>query len=144
MNIYFDDTGEEKIPDALYGKLIRLTKKCLDRHNKPIDMEISCSFVTGDEIRQLNNDYRQIDALTDVLSFPVPASFTNNNALGDIVICTASAKKQAETYGHSFEREITFLFVHGLLHLLGYYHGDETEDKIMREEQRAVLNEDEK
>ena len=101
------------------------------------DCEVSLSFCTPDEIKALNRDYRNKDAETDVLSFP---GFPGSPALGDIVICTDVAKRQAEEYGHSYERELSFLAVHGLLHLLGYDHEtpeDETnmcdmQDKIMQ------------
>ena len=141
MTVYFDDSGEDIIPESLYEIINKLTNKCLKRHNKNEMAELSCSFVSVNEIRQLNKDYRGMDSETDVLSFPVP--FAHSFTLGDIVICTSVAKAQAEKYGHSFEREIAFLFVHGLLHLLGYDHKDEPGEKIMRGEQRAVLHEDE-
>ena len=91
--------------------------------------EASVTIVTEERIRELNKEYRQKDAVTDVLSFPM---YTRDELLaepgdvripiGDIVICLQRAKEQAEAYGHSLEREIAFLTVHSVLHLLGYDH----------------------
>lgn len=109
------------------------------------NVNVSVNFVSVDEIKNLNNKFRQIDRETDVLSFPnlnkkydQPLSEFIDECdedgslfLGDIVICKKIAFKQAKDYGHSRRREICFLALHGLLHLLGYDHIEKDEEKIM-------------
>ena len=106
--------------------------------------EVSMTFTDNEGIRQLNRLYRQIDRATDVLSFPM-FSFEDETeevegALGDIVISLERAKEQAETFGHSFEREVAFLCVHSMLHLLGYDHElGEEQDIDMRRRQSEIM-----
>lgn len=118
--------------------------------------EVTLSFVDDEEIHQLNKDYRNIGRPTDVLSFamqeetdeelgiiyevddesdPIPY----DGMLGDIIISAERAKLQSEEYGHSLERELGFLFVHGFLHLIGYDHQDEESEAVMTKKQEAVL-----
>jgi len=99
------------------------------------DAEISLSFVSPEAIRSLNKAYRSVDEVTDVLSFPQD----DRAFLGDVVICTERAREQAEAYGHGEARELAYLFVHGLLHLLGYDHEDETARETMRAEEEWAL-----
>jgi probable rRNA maturation factor len=134
--LYWDDSGEVAISDALYELLTKVVQTGLQRADAPADVELSISFVTKQEMRLLNNEYRGIDAPTDVLSFNGMPPF----ALGDIIICTEVAQEQAQAYGHSFERETAFLTAHGLLHLLGHDHEDEEQEKVMLAEQEGILN----
>ena len=106
--------------------------------------EVSMTFTDNEGIRELNRLYRQIDKPTDVLSFPMfdfaDEEETVEGALGDIVISLERAREQAETFGHSFEREVAFLCVHSMLHLLGYDHElGEQEDIDMRRRQREIV-----
>jgi probable rRNA maturation factor len=94
-------------------------------------------FVTQDAIHELNKTYRQMDKPTDVLSFI--NDDVEDNSLGDVFISIEQAKKQAIDYGHSFEREIGFLAVHGYLHLKGFDHHTEAEEKLMVLEQEKIL-----
>ena len=94
-------------------------------------------FVTQDAIHELNKTYRQMDKPTDVLSFI--NDDVEDNSLGDVFISIEQAKKQAMDYGHSFEREIGFLAVHGYLHLKGFDHHTEAEEKLMVLEQEKIL-----
>ena len=94
-------------------------------------------FVTQDAIHELNKTYRQMDKPTDVLSFI--NDDVEDNSLGDVFISIEQAKKQAVDYGHSFEREIGFLAVHGYLHLKGFDHHTEAEEKLMVLEQEKIL-----
>lgn len=94
-------------------------------------------FVTQDEIHTLNKTYRDMDKPTDVLSFI--NEDLEDNSLGDVFISIEQAKKQAIDYGHSFEREIGFLAVHGYLHLKGFDHHTEAEEKLMVLEQEKIL-----
>lgn len=96
--------------------------------------EVSVAFVTNDQIQKLNKKYRNKDEATDVLSFPI-----DNEILGDIIISTQRAVEQAEEYGHSLERELAFLTVHGILHLFGYDHHGAKEKKEMRQKEERVL-----
>ncbi len=118
------------------------------------DAEVSVTVVDNEDIREINRDTRNIDASTDVLSFPmlyfdengdiIDSDFDmdgDNLILGDIVISAERAKEQAKEFGHSFRREIAFLTVHSMLHLLGYDHVDDPEgEKIMFGKQEDILN----
>lgn len=107
--------------------------------------EISLTLVSLEEIRELNRDYRDVDRETDVLSFPQFESVENmpefgELCLGDVVICLDKVEEQAKEFGHSFERELIYLFVHSLLHLLGYDHMEEGEKQEMRQREEAVMS----
>lgn len=109
------------------------------------DCELSCIFVDNEEIHRINQQYRKIDRPTDVISFAYEDAQTFEiegmpRELGDIFISIEKAKEQAESYGHSFEREICFLFTHGLLHLLGYDHMNEVDAIEMFGLQEEILN----
>ena len=111
------------------------------------DAEVSLTFTDNEGIRALNSEFRGIDKPTDVLSFPLTdyeeSEFVLDEpelSLGDIVISLERAKEQADEFGHSFEREVAFLTVHSMLHLLGYDHvNSEEEDLEMRRRQREIL-----
>lgn len=117
------------------------------------DACVSLNFVDEEEIQTLNRDFRQIDKATDVLSFPnldkrveqsikefSPEIDGEKLFLGDIVICKKVAYSQAKEYGHSKKREVCFLALHGLLHLLGYDHIKEEEEKLMKETAEKILS----
>ncbi len=110
--------------------------------------EVSLSFVDEEKIRQLNKDFRSIDRVTDVLSFPIEDFFNEDREnilekpylmLGDVVICLDVARKQADDLGHSFEREVMYLTCHSILHLLGYDHIEDDDKKIMRAREKEVM-----
>lgn len=109
------------------------------------DAEVAVSFVSAEEIQEINRNYRDKDSVTDVISFAMEEGEeefedpTDIRVLGDIIICTDRAKEQAEEYGHSYERELGFLALHGLLHLLGYDHMNEADEKKMFGRQNAIL-----
>ena len=115
--------------------------------DKPIGCEVSVTLVDNAAIHQLNFDYRQVDRETDVLSFPLYereelVSMTEPLLLGDIVISLEKAAEQAESYGHSMEREVAFLTVHSMLHLLGYDHelsSEEETDMFRRQEEVLAI-----
>ena len=102
---------------------------------------VEVTLVDKNTIRTLNKLRRKIDKVTDVLSFP--AEFTNpetgKKILGDIILCDEVIKEQAKEYGHSYEREFSYLTVHGILHLLGYDHMNEEDKKIMRAKEEELL-----
>ena len=105
------------------------------------EAEVSLSFVDNETIRGLNDQYRGIDEPTDVLSFPqdddLPLELPY--ILGDIVISLERAAEQAQEYGHGLEREVLYLAVHGLLHLIGYDHQTEEDKSAMRAREEEVL-----
>ncbi len=119
---------------------------CLKEHDiRTDDIEISVSFVDEKRIKELNSTYRDKNSKTDVLSFPqydtqeeIPK--TGMSVLGDIVICSPIAKKQAEEAGHSEKRELVYLFVHSMLHLLGHDHMKKEEKKLMRETEEKIMH----
>lgn len=100
-------------------------------------------FVTPEEIHELNKQYRGVDRVTDVISFALEdahdISLTDVRVLGDIYICIDRMKEQALEYGHSETRELSFLTVHGLLHLLGYDHQTKEDEEVMFGLQRKIL-----
>lgn len=113
------------------------------------EAELSVSFVTNEEIQEINRTYRNKDAVTDVISFAMQEQGEGEVAivgdetllLGDIIISVDRAQEQAADYGHSFDRELAFLATHGLLHLLGYDHMTEQQEKEMFTKQDAYLSE---
>ena len=100
-------------------------------------------LVDEDRIREINREYRDKDSVTDVISFAFEESdnihVENLRFLGEIYICVKRAEEQAKEYGHSFKREICYLTVHGLLHLLGYDHMNEDDKKVMRDLEERIL-----
>ena len=129
--------------------LTDILKFALAREQVPQDAEVSVVLVDDAYIRELNRQYRAKDTHTDVLSFAMRESVPEEEAiegdpgaeqlLGDIVISVERAREQAEEYGHSFERELGYLAVHGVLHLLGYDHEKEEDRKIMRQKEEEIL-----
>ncbi|MGN0631110.1 MAG: rRNA maturation RNase YbeY [Ruminococcus sp.] len=138
-----------KVPVGIRLLIRRCCQAVLTMEGFSQDAEVSVSFVSNNEIRRLNKAYRNKDRVTDVLSFPLGADGkydTNKETgcalLGDVVISLETAMRQAEIYGHSLEREIGFLTVHSMLHLLGYDHEvSPLEERIMREKEEQVLGE---
>ncbi|MCM3761501.1 rRNA maturation RNase YbeY [Alkalihalobacillus oceani] len=113
------------------------------------ETEVSVTFVSLDRIQEINRDYRGKDQPTDVISFALNEQDEEEldvvaeglpNVLGDIIISVSHIRSQAEEYGHSFERELGFLTVHGMLHLLGYDHLNEDEEKEMFSRQEDILS----
>lgn len=107
------------------------------------NLSLSISFVSENKIKTYNREYRNIDKITDVISFAMEDSDGyeyDSRELGDIFICYKRAIKQAKEYGHSLNREICFLFTHGLLHLLGYDHMNEDDEKEMFSLQNKILD----
>lgn len=149
MKIYFENVG----CFARRG-IQKIFEKAIEKTNGYIcDVAIGVKFVSEDEIRLLNKNFRDIDKVTDVLSFPMleikePQSlsefeserdFDGTLNLGDIAICTKRAKEQAKEYGNSYKRELSFLALHGLLHCLGYDHIEKEEEKKMMSLAEEIL-----
>jgi len=136
-----------KIPTGIRLLIRRCCHASLKSEGIDADTEISVTFVDNARIRELNREFRNIDRETDVLSFPLMEKEELENfdsslplAIGDIVISVEKALEQADLYGHSFEREIGFLTVHSMFHLLGYDHVDGGLAAVqMREKEEDVL-----
>jgi len=146
MTVQINNQIEE--PFEYTDLLEKIAIKVLESEGFKTNCEISVSIVDEEEIKDINSQFRGIDKVTDVLSFPqltfcedehMGINESGEIILGDIVICLDKAKKQAEEYGHSLQREVGFLTAHSMLHLLGYDHMEESEEKIMFEKQEIVL-----
>jgi len=138
--------SEENILDeAMIESLEKAAELCVEKEGLAAEnAEISLTFVSKEEIRELNNQYRGIDNHTDVLSFPLIEDFDevdpdDEYMLGDVVICLEKAREQAEEFGHSEAREIVYLFVHSVCHLLGFDHMEEDEKQEMRTREEEVM-----
>ncbi|QQK75826.1 rRNA maturation RNase YbeY [Salicibibacter cibarius] len=134
------------LPETQVALVMNVLQSTCERLGLPADTECSLLFVDANMIQTLNRDYRGKDAVTDVLSFALndedeEAMDTDpaDHMLGDIVVCVERARYQAEEYDHSLERELCFLAIHGLLHLLGYDHGTADEEREMFTLQEELL-----
>ncbi len=135
MKINFYNNSNEKV--WKYQRLIKRIFKTINRKDS-----FNLIFVTEEEIKQINKEYRNIDKVTDVISF---AAIDDNDrsdfySLGDIFICVKRAYSQAEDYGHSAAREFAFLAVHGYLHLCGFDHMTKEDEEVMFKIQDDILN----
>lgn len=152
IDVHMRDIGEEYPIQEPETFLARVCQAALSAEGWT-RAEVSILITDDEEIRGLNHTYRGIDDATDVLSFPLldldleleesvfgADDETEIPALGDIVISWPRVVRQAEEYGHSIEREVAFLVVHGTLHLLGYDHDDEAHERVMEERQEAILS----
>lgn len=145
--IITNDQKEIKIPTGVRMLIRRCCNAVLINEHFEGSAEISVRFVDDEIIHELNREYRHVDRSTDVLSFPLGEDGvydinhdTGAKILGDIVISMQHAVMQAELYGHTLQREIAFLTVHSMLHLLGYDHEAEGLERVrMREKEEAVL-----
>ena len=145
--IISNEQNEMRIPTGVRMLVRRCCTAVLVQEEFEGLAEVSVTFVDDDAIRQLNLQYRNIDRATDVLSFPLGENGVydiNNDTgaklLGDIVISIPHAVDQADRYGHSLQREIGFLTVHSMLHLLGYDHVNGGMESVrMREKEETVL-----
>lgn len=152
LDLEIDNRSGVGLDMSVYEKVEEYILITLQQENVLVPCEISFSLVIPEEIQELNAEYRNIDKETDVLSFPM-LEFPEDEdmltyetgipvMLGDIVISTKRAAEQAEEYGHSLEREICYLSVHSVLHLLGYDHMEEDEKRVMRAREKAIMGDD--
>ncbi len=152
MNIKVNITDKQKKIKLPSGTRLLIRKACtatLIEEKFEGLAEVEVSFVDDSQIRELNSKFRNIDSSTDVLSFPLGENGiydtnpeTGAKQLGDIVISLEHAVEQADTYGHGLEREMAYLTVHSMLHLLGYDHvNGGLEQAIMREKEELILDE---
>ena len=143
------EKGQEDWEDIVQ----KVLNKCFEEEGL-LDSKLimTITFTTPEEIRKINKKYRKIDRTTDVLSFPMfekeelkekikNEDFLYEDVLGDIIISIDKVREQAEEYGHSFERELSYMLVHGFYHLMGYDHIEEEDKKLMRPKEDKILNE---
>ncbi len=152
MSEFFVYTDEEELSEM---QLSALCQAIGDNVRSNVPLAVEYVSVSEEEIGRLNRETRHIDKVTDVLSFPTLSNIKGEEIcgedfpydideegrllLGSIVICKQRAKEQAEEYGHSYERELHYLFVHGVMHCLGYDHMTDEERAEMREQEERVL-----
>ena len=141
MSIGIFNKTEEKIDKSFVRKVVKHTLKKMEAEKS----EVNIIFVGLEEIHEINKTYRNVDRPTDVISFALEdtedVTVYEERVLGDIYICLDKVHEQAKEYGHTEIREMAFLIVHGLLHLLGYDHMIKEEEKIMLGLQEEILNE---
>src|SRR5690606_19176705 len=153
MALVIVNDSSTELDAELLQALPEVAREALSPEWDPVEVEIGLILVDDEAIAELNEQYRSVAGPTDVLSFPL---FTKDELaqiaaepglhperpllLGDVVISVETARRQAEEYGHSFGRELAFLLVHGVLHLLGYEHDDEASRAEMRAKEEAVLS----
>lgn len=157
MTIWIDNQTENTIFENYENILKDIVKACIKEEKYPENVEVSISIVDNEEIQNLNNEFRNINKSTDVLSFPM-LKFENNNlglddkkihdsinmdtneiVLGDIIISIEKAIEQANELGHSLQREVAFLTAHSMFHLMGYDHENILDENIMKQKQENVL-----
>jgi probable rRNA maturation factor len=142
-----DETGT--LTSEQENLITNLIKSAADYEKLEGEIELSITFVEEKRIQEMNKEYREKDAPTDVISFALNDEVDGEvelvmegmpNALGDIIISVDHISRQAEEYSHSFDRELGFLAVHGFLHLLGYDHMSEDDEKAMFSRQEEILS----
>ena len=143
MEVYYDDRQDDiKITDEIKNLIEKSIAAVLKVENLDENVEVSVSFVGDEEIRDLNRDYRGVDKSTDVLSFPMDDEFIIvGRILGDVIINTRRVMEQAKELGHSNERELSYLTVHSILHLLGYDHMEDEDKREMRAREKLAMKE---
>lgn len=149
VELFYKDISENKEFEDTIKTVIN---KCFQIEKLVnLNLYISITLTTPEHIRSINNEFRNIDKETDVLSFPMfeKAEIDNmvelqNNVIpetiGDIIISIEKVQEQAKEYGHSFERELAYMVIHGFYHLMGYDHMNYEEKAVMREKEENVLN----
>lgn len=140
LSLYMDDRQETiALSDEDRELIEKLISFVVPKIAEEAEVEVSVSFVEDEEIRRLNRDFRGVDKTTDVLSFPMDEAYGDYRNLGDVIINTRKVQEQAEDFGHGYRRELTYLTVHSLLHLVGYDHEEPDEKAAMREMEEKLL-----
>lgn len=147
--IVYKEIEENKKYENVIEKVL---KECFREENiQESGLYITVTLTNPDYIKEINEQYRGINKATDVLSFPMfekdeleqkiqKGDFLPEEVLGDIVISISKVEEQAVEYGHSFERELSYMVVHGFYHLMGYDHIEEADKKLMRPKEEKILN----
>lgn len=157
MTLLFEEEGDLTLPLECESLAKRVIEAAIDYVDCPYEAEVNLLLTMNEEICEMNQNFREINRATDVLSFPMvdyekAGEFdflddaieyfnpeTGELMLGDIVISKEKVVSQAEEYGHSIEREYAFLIAHSMLHLFGYDHMEEEERIVMEEKQKEIL-----
>ncbi len=157
MTLLFEEEGELRLDLPCEELATKVIEAALDYEDCPYEVEVNLLLTMNDEIQEMNQNFRQIDRATDVLSFPMIDYEEAGNfdflegvmdvfhpesgelMLGDIVISKEKVISQAEEYGHSVEREYAFLIAHSMLHLFGYDHMEDDERIVMEAKQKEIL-----
>lgn len=159
MGIFFENETDEMMDFDYEGLLAEVVREALRQEECPYEAEVAITLTDAEGIQSMNREYRGIDKVTDVLSFPmldyeVPSDFScvkeenlmqfnpdsGELILGDIVLCVSRAREQAMEYGHTLSRELAFLTAHSMMHLCGYDHIKEEERMLMEQRQEQVLD----
>ena len=147
--IIYQDIEENKEYEATIKKVV---EKCFEEEGiSASKLCLTITLTTPENIKKINKEYRNIDKETDVLSFPMfekqeldeiiaKRKFEHEDVLGDIVISIARVEEQAKEYGHSFERELSYMVVHGFYHVMGYDHIKDEDKQKMRPKEEKILN----
>ena len=151
MTIFIEE-NEAAIED-LRETMVKAAEKAVELEGLPGEQcQLSVTFTGPEEIRELNRDYRGVDSVTDVLSFPQyepdelayyaedPEEIPDEFMIGDVVICMEKAETQAAEFGHGIERELIYLFTHSVLHLLGYDHEEPKDKEVMRAREEEIMD----
>ena len=159
MTVFFEEEGDLSLDLPCKELAEKVIEAVIDYEKCPYEAEVNLLLTMNDEIQEMNQNFRQIDKATDVLSFPMiayeePGNFdfledvidafhpdTGELMLGDIVISKEKVIAQAEEYGHTVAREYAFLIAHSMLHLFGYDHMEDEERMVMETKQKEILEE---
>lgn len=151
MIIYYEnDQDKMEVSEYLEGRLKEGLNAVAKLHDLTDDIEVGITIVDDERIHEINREYRNVDRPTDVISFALDDDLEDSDEpelidgpaehlLGDIIISVETASRQGEEFGHGLEREIVYLAVHGLLHLLGYDHMVEEDKVVMRAKEEEAL-----
>ena len=152
---FSEDSQEYKGMKQIEAVITKAFNLAVKKYLMGEDLEVFVLFTNNEDIQKVNREQREIDAPTDVLSFPLMNAFdgetvcyeedinpeTDRFMMGDIIISLERAAEQAQEYGHSLIREVTFLAVHGMFHLMGYDHEDKDREELMFKKQEEILKE---
>ena len=150
LSVLFDSEHDDSSVRIVPERLEQVIRRLLATEEVAGAIELSLLLTSDRTLRRLNRDYRHVDAVTDVLSFPQDFAESVDEfdrggdrprLLGDIVVSVPCVVRQAQEYGHSFDRELLYLVAHGTLHLLGYDHQDEAQRRVMRLKEESALAE---
>ena len=152
MAVYVENQSHVRFDFHYKESVRRAVQFVMEYKNIPEELEVNVLIVTPEKMQDINRDVRGMDSVTDVLSFPyfeydTPGVFdrekkdwSDEDILGDIVICAEKVISQAQEYGHSQKREMIFLTVHSMLHLVGYDHIDDADRELMEAEQKVIMD----
>ena len=152
MSVYIENDSGYHFPFHYKVLITRAVNAVMKEKNIPEELDVNVMIISPEEMQKINREARGIDQVTDVLSFPyfeyeTPGYFdreiidwTDGDILGDLVICADKVVRQAEDYGHSQKRELVFLTVHSMLHLVGYDHIEKKDADLMEPEQDRLMD----